>query len=114
MPNRAEGFEELPDPRDGNTVPSEIGQDHELEQIDWRVTALGEPACGRPLRGDGRCEEAAGVPPLELPGGQPGQGRHLARAVRVLQLHTPHRKWGHSTFRRKGTLFGEMLSVPIF
>ena len=68
-------------------VPAEIGQDHQLDDVDRRIAALGEPARRRAARRDRGWEHPARVPPLELSRGEPRQSGHFTGAIAGFELH---------------------------
>ena len=80
----SEGCQDLADPLRREPAASQLGERRQLVEVDRRVAPLGEAARRGWLRGHARRQKLTRVPPLQLSGGQPGQRRHLARAVALL------------------------------
>ena len=60
-------------------LTAQIGEHHQLEEIDRRVAPLGEAAGGRAASdANRRLEQAAVVPPLQLARREAGERRDLA------------------------------------
>src|SRR5262245_43998737 len=80
----AQDSQQLVELMDRKPSPPEIGENQELEKLDGRIATLSVAAGLGTMRLDGRRQEAAGVPDLQLPRGQAGQRGNLTRAVRLL------------------------------
>ncbi len=80
----AQRFEQQPHLANRQAAAAQLGKDRQFEQIDRRIAPLGEAAGFGAVRRNRRFQQLAGIPPLKLPGAQPGDGGHLTRAVVLL------------------------------
>jgi len=96
LPKNRDDFVEL---ANREPTPAQVTKHEQLEQIDRRVPSLRVSPGGRAMRPDGRRQlqlwDASGL----LPRAQTAHGCHLARGIRLLQLHreVDRRTWSGST-----------------
>ncbi len=72
---------------DGESPSPQFRQNQQLEELYRRVATFSTAAGFGQVRRDGRRDESALIPQLQLPRGQAGERRHFARTVGLLEAH---------------------------
>ena len=75
---RPEGGQQAANAVERESPASQIGEDHQLEQLNRRVAPLSVAACFGLVRSNRGNEQATRVPPLQLSGAEARQRSHLA------------------------------------